>query len=263
MAGVLIIAWASNARSAGSVSLDPDQGIGLHVIDGRPVVDGVMVNGHGPYRFLLDTGANVDLIETDLAKAIGLDANYRNNLSSAAGSAAVVGSAGNEIELDSITADRQLFIFSDLEGPHHLSRQIRGLLGQAFLSRFDYMIDLGNKRIIFAKRDFSGVRVQFKMINARPTVETNLGRLVLDSGINSVVLFGVDPTTVTQTVRTLSGSVLAGTVSTKLTIGDTTFWRGDATAVPRQPTESGDGLIPISFFKFVYVCNSESYMVLN
>jgi hypothetical protein len=39
----------------------------MQVRDGHPIVDGVYVNGHGPYRFLVDTGTNVNLIETDLA----------------------------------------------------------------------------------------------------------------------------------------------------------------------------------------------------
>lgn len=45
-----------------------------HVRDGRPVVDGVFVNGHGPCRFLVDTGSNVNLIETGYPEVI---AKYR------------------------------------------------------------------------------------------------------------------------------------------------------------------------------------------
>jgi hypothetical protein len=34
----------------------------IDVRDARPVVEGVYVNGHGPYRFLVD---NVDLMDAD------------------------------------------------------------------------------------------------------------------------------------------------------------------------------------------------------
>ena len=44
----------------------------LEVRDGRPFVNGVFVNGHGPYRFLIDTGANMNLIESDLAEKMSL-----------------------------------------------------------------------------------------------------------------------------------------------------------------------------------------------
>jgi hypothetical protein len=253
LAGVLIQGWNSNVYSAGP-------GIPLQIIDGRPVIDGVMVNGHGPYRFLLDTGSNVNLIEAGLAAAIGLETNYRNDLVSAAGSAAVIGSAENTIQVGSTVANRQLFIFSDLESVHHLSRDIRGVLGQIFLSRFDYLIDFQNKRIEFGERDWQGTRVPVRMLNGRPTVETNLGWFALDSGTKEVFLFGVKAENVNQLVKTLSGSVETGTVPAKLTIADRTVWRGDAIAVPRQAKESGDGLLPVRIFKAIYVSHSENYI---
>ena len=40
----------------------------MRVRDGRPIVDGVYVNGHGPYRFLVDTGTMRNLIDADLAR---------------------------------------------------------------------------------------------------------------------------------------------------------------------------------------------------
>src|SRR5215475_14394662 len=83
----------------------------LLVREGIPIVNGVFVNGHGPYRFLLDTGANVNLMETQLAKSIGIQPTLQNELSSASGSAAVSGADGLVVELDALKADRQLFMF--------------------------------------------------------------------------------------------------------------------------------------------------------
>jgi hypothetical protein len=40
---------------------------------GRPVVD-VMINGKGPYRFILDTGARISLIDSELNKELSLPA---------------------------------------------------------------------------------------------------------------------------------------------------------------------------------------------
>jgi hypothetical protein len=64
-------------------------------------------------------------------------------------------------------------------------------------------------------------------------------------------------------VKTLAGSAESGTVFPKILIGDTEIWRGQAMAVPRQAKETGDGLLPIYFFRSIYVCNSESYIVFN
>jgi hypothetical protein len=57
----------------------------MQVRDGRPVVDGVFVNGHGPYRFLVHTGSNVNLIETGIAWKIGMNATFQVDLASSAG----------------------------------------------------------------------------------------------------------------------------------------------------------------------------------
>jgi hypothetical protein len=122
-----------------------------------------------------------------------------------------------------------MFIFSDLEPSHHLSFEIRGVVGPWFLRRF----------------------------------ATSLGRLVLDSGTKWAVLFGVESTEVTHMVRTLSGSMSTGTVHTKLMIEGKTIWIGDAIAAPRQAKESGDGLMPVSLFKAVYVSNTDGYIVFN
>jgi hypothetical protein len=235
----------------------------LDIQEGRPVVDGVYVNGHGPYRFLLDTGANVNLIESKLAKTIGVQPTIKDELASTSGTAAVSGADGLEIELDSVKADRQLFIFSDLKAIHNLASDIRGVLGQTFLSRFDYLLDFRNKRLEFGKREVDGARVSFQMINARPAIATDIGVMILDSGTDSVFIFGAEPSTVPQSVRTVSGFAAAGTVSRTISINGRVVWNGEAVAMPRQAKESGDGLLPASIFKAIYVCNSERYIVFK
>ena len=48
--------------------------IRIQVSKERPVVDGVFVNGKGPYRFLIDTGSNINLIETGVAEKLRMTA---------------------------------------------------------------------------------------------------------------------------------------------------------------------------------------------
>src|SRR5215472_1776282 len=79
-------------------------GVKLDVRGGRPVVDGVYVNGHGPYRFLVDTGANSNLIEVGLARKIGMVATFQVEFVTSSGKAAVGGKDGNEVALDSVKA---------------------------------------------------------------------------------------------------------------------------------------------------------------
>ncbi len=132
----------------------------------------------GSYRFLLDTASNVNLIEAGIAKKIGMNACFRVDLGSAAGK--IPTWAATEMKFR-WTQSRQSIrsSFIQLDAIHNSSPDVRGVLGQWFLARFDYTIDLRNKRLGAGKRDPSGVHVKFKMINARPVVPTSLGDLVL------------------------------------------------------------------------------------
>jgi hypothetical protein len=237
------------------------------VRDGRPIVDGVFVNGHGPYRFLLDTGTNVNLIETGIAKKIGMNATFQVDLASAAGKVPASGSDGNKVALDPVKADDQKFVFSRLDAIHDVSADVQGVLGQWFLARFDYTLDLRDKYLEFGRRARAGTRSPFKLINARAVVPTSLGDLVLDSGAARLTLFGVRPNTgagLMSEMRTVAGSQQIGPVPGKLlVIEGRKVWYGDAVAIPNRTEPGVDGLLPLSFFKAIYVCNSERYVVFE
>jgi hypothetical protein len=239
-------------------------GIRPQIREGRPVVDGVYVNGHCPYRFLLDTGTNVNLIETGLARRIGMNATFEVDLSSAAGKIPIPGSDGNEVELGAVKANEQKFLFSGMDAIHHLLPDVRGVVGQWFLSGFDYMLDLRGKRLEFGKQNVSGKRSLFRPLNGRAAFSTRLGDLVLDSGADRLILFGVEPDRRGQSyLRTTAGSQIAGTVSSTLSIEGRNIWRGDAVAIPNGTEPGVAGLMPLGLFKTVFVCNSEGYAVFE
>src|ERR1019366_8089585 len=145
----------------------------VQVRDGRPIIDGIYVNGHGPYRFLVDSGSNVNLIEAGLAKKIGMHPTFQVELASAARKTTVQGSNGNEAAIDSVIAADQRFLFSPPEAIHRISFDIQGVLGDWFLDQFDYMLELRGKRLEFGKQKRSGTQVALKRINARPVVFTS------------------------------------------------------------------------------------------
>ncbi len=158
--------------------------IEVQLREGRPVADGVYVNGHGPYRFLPDTGANVNLLEAGLSRKIGMKATFQVDLRSAARKIHASGSDGNEIALDSVRANGQKILFSEREAIHDTSPDIQGVLGQWFFAQFDYTLDLRARRVEFGKHDRIGARTPFDMINAWPVISTSLGALALDSCAN-------------------------------------------------------------------------------
>lgn len=236
----------------------------VQIEEGRPVVDGVYVNGHGPYRFLVDTGSNVNLIETELARKIGMKPAFVVELASSAGKVQTPGSDGNQVTLDSTEAGEQKFLFTGLEAVHKLDPDVRGVLGQWFLSRFDYLLDLRAKRLEFGKQERNGTRSPFTFNNARPVVSTSLGDLVLDSGAARLILFGAESDRGTNgVIKTYTGSQAIGTASRKLVIAGWNAWHGDAVTMASRTEPGIAGLLPLSFFKAIYVCNSEGYVVFE
>jgi len=241
---------------AGAVKLD--------LRDGRLFVKGVYVNGQGPYRFLIDTGANMNVIESDLAQKIGMSATFRDIVESALGKRSMPGSDDNVIELGHVRAENQRFQFSELESLHTVWPDVRGILGQAFLACFDYRMDLRHKTLEFGKQEAPGKRTPFRLLEGRTTLHTSLGNLVVDSGAARLLLFGVTPEDGDEIpMLTMTGSGNVGTVTRKLLIEGRDVWRGDAIALPDRPEPGIAGLMPVSFFKSVYICNSEGYVVLE
>src|SRR5579863_9819906 len=114
---------------------------GLQMIEGFPVVDGVYINGHGPYRFLVDTGAQTNEVDRKLARSIGLHAEYQSELATPTGATLVGGGRGIEVALSPVRAGDQEFLYTDLRGARQVSANIQGVLGEEFLARFDYLLD--------------------------------------------------------------------------------------------------------------------------
>ena len=237
----------------------------LEIMQGRPVVAGVYVNGQGPFRFLLDTGSTLNHLESKVAEAIGLKPTFHVNVRSAIGATLAPGAGGVDVALGPVRADGQAFLFTGLAVVHQLSSDIHGILGQEFLSRFDYLIDVRSKRLTFGTRQAAGngTRVPFRVAEGRPVLSTSLGWLVLDSGAHRMVRFGIEAVEMTQSLMTISGTVRVGTVFSRLLIDGRSFWDGDAVAVPRSAEAGSEGLLPTSLFKTVYVSNSEGYVVLD
>jgi hypothetical protein len=237
-------------------------GAKLQVREGLPFVDGVYVNGHGPYRFLIDTGTNVNLIDIGLAGKIGMNASFRDDLATPSGETVLPGSDGHEIAVGSVKAGGQKFLFS--ETVHKLLPDVQGVLGQWFLSGFDYLLDLRGKRLEFGKQNLSGRRAHLRMQNGRTTISTSLGDLVLDSGAARVILFGVDPDRNRKGyLQTVGGSQTVGMVFSRLVIEGRNIWRGDAVAIPGRAEPGVAGLMPLRLFRTIYICNSEGYVILE
>lgn len=236
----------------------------LEFRDGRPVVDGVYVNGHGPYRFLVDTGSTCNHLEESLAQAIGLPITLHTTLVSSVGTTYAWGFDNAQIRLGSAQAGQQVILFDGMETAHKISSSIDGVLGQSFLSKFDYLIDVRTGHLQFGPLATSTAlpKTPFETVAGRPILSTSLGALVLDSGAPRVIRFGIDGEPGMAKLFTVAGEASVGIIFSTLVVEGRTLWQGDALAVRQSPEVRTQGLLPVSPFRFIYVCNSERYVVL-
>jgi predicted aspartyl protease len=247
-----------NARS-----LPPTDGaLKIDVIVGRPVVEGVFLNGRGPWRFLIDTGAETNQLDVGVARKLGLAASFRSEIQTPAGRALVPGGRIGEVTLGSAAASGQEFLFTDLAGVHALAGKVEGVLGQEFLSRFDYLLDLAGHRIVFDAPAPDGGRAAMDLVAGRPAIDTDRGRLVLDSGTGTAILFATTPSASRTRIVTAAGSGAASAVrNLKIRVAGRSY--SVAAAYVSRSTPLEDGLLPASTFRAVYVSNSGRYIVLE
>ena len=236
----------------------------LQVIAGRPVVDGVYLNGQGPYRFLLDTGTQVNMVEAGLAKKLGLAATSERELLTPSGSSHVQGGTVGKVSLGPVEAEGQEFLFTNFDAEHTLSSGIRGILGQEFLAHFDYMLDFQHHGLTFGAVAAEGAHVPVKVVYGCMTVATNQGDLLLDSGADMLFLFRNSVGATTAQVRASSG--LSAPVSVdrapELRIGERKY--SPANAEYRAVADAPEaGLLPTSLFHAIFVSNSERYVVFD
>jgi hypothetical protein len=240
--------------------------IPLEIRQGRPIVDGVYVNGHGPYRFLLDTGEEKNQMGDRLAQNLQVQTTLYINLLTAAGVVKASGARGLTIRVGPMEADQQDVLFTRLDALHQWSADVQGILGEAFLSRFDYLLDVSHRRLEFGKRHHEGLRVPFQILAGVPAVSTNQGMLALDSGADQVVLFGRQGPGSRQVrkLRTEAGFVTAVIDKNRpLVLGGRAIHYPGALVMKQPPRVAQNGVLPVSLFRTVYVCNSERYLVLT
>jgi hypothetical protein len=237
----------------------------LKVVTGSPVVEDVYLNGHGPYCFLLDTGAETNLVEAKLARKLGIPATFQRTLLTPAGASVEGGTKVGRVSVGLAEATDQLFLLTSLDGVHATSPDIRGILGQPFLLHFDYIIDFEKRELVFGKAATTQSSVPFTLIHSRMAIATSEGNLVLDSGIGTLFLFRASAWHGRAgEFRASSGPISPVSIdrAPALRIGRQVYHPGKA-AFEASESMVENGLLPVSLFHAVFVCNSAGYVVID
>jgi len=235
------------------------------------VIVPVLVEGQGPYEFLLDTGSTISVVDRELARALGLTPLQHTVMRTASGTERAPIARLNRLQVGSQSTETVLVLCSELSSLRSLDAGIRGILGFNFLSRFRYLLDYKAKRLLFEPGQVEGARVPFDG-RARSIVLTVDGlRLLLDTGASGLFLFdreGLDIEPDRRGVRRLTTSTgrriaESGWIAS-LDIGGESFRRVPVTLVTQTGLEArADGLLPGTLFDAIYFDHGTNVVVLN
>ena len=152
----------------------------------------------------------------------------------------------------------------DLEALRRLTG-IDGVIGQSWLERFNYLIDLRDGVLRLDVEPPAGKRYPFFLVDGRPAISIGINRqprtLVLDSGTPGLVLFGTPPPGQTVLVLTNNGTSKATRRAVVADIPSIGSSRIEATVLAAENLQGG--LLPLNLFSQVYVNNQERYVVFR
>ena len=106
------------------------------------IVVPVLINNHGPYRFLLDTGANRTVLSAVIADGLAIPRGFSESLFSAAGDFPVNVRKLTALQLGNTRAENVNIAVGDF--PLMKKMNVEGVLGADFLRSFKVSIDYNN-----------------------------------------------------------------------------------------------------------------------
>jgi predicted aspartyl protease len=240
--------------AATSSAADRTPSIPLRVDARGGVAVPVVVNGAGPFTFILDTGASRSIVADDLARELDAPVVAKSEVVTSVGSDMRLVVQLASIALASAEARAVLAPVLPAANLALLGRGVRGLLGQDFLSGFNYTLDYRRGRLTWDEPlacDGAGA-VRMSASEGRYVVraETDRGsivRLVPDSGAEVAVLF--------------RGRTAPPPVS-ELRVGRITLADVPVVVVDREERDV-DGLLPLHRFRAVSFAAGGSCVVVR
>jgi predicted aspartyl protease len=237
-----------------------------------PVFADVFVGTHGPYRFLVDTGAQTSLIDPKLATELGLHGQFTVDVVTQYGTQHAPALKTGELRIGERTLPETELAIHDVRELRRLDRSVRGLLGIDALRDSSFTLSPSTGRLEFTAERPAGEVVPFYRVEGRLALKARMGSevltLILDSGSTNVVLFRRPE----AMARTSSVSAAFGTVDGARRTVPTT-WTADmffdrlrvgmlpAAIVERKGGQAA-GLLPASVFRAVHIDQEHSLAVL-
>lgn len=255
----------------------------FRLVDNALIVVSVNSGKGSSFEFVLDTGTDTTVIDPSIASRLSFVAMERIRVVSLRDTHLVVRGSIPSLSVGPFQVEDVPVLVTDLSSMRRLDSHIVGIVGQNFLSHFNYLIDYGRHLVCIESgneiRDITdGDRVAIESTENRMMVHSEAQsrgnaklRLVLDSGAHSVVLLPTAsqklsiPRQATAPEETFDGQVELQMGRVRLLrVGSQDFHDIAALLLAFEPgVPMGDGLLPTILFRAVYVNNHEGFVVFN
>jgi predicted aspartyl protease len=268
-------ALAANARQ-------PGDAIRFSLIDDYLIVVPVMVNGEGPFRFLLDTGTTSSMIDPDLERELNATEIGGSDLALMSGERRDWRVRLDEVRVGQVAVSGLGALVDRLDAARALVPGVRGILGEDFLKQFDIFIDYEKHRLSFDEFAPAGDRCRFVDMGeyrGQPTVNRVLIKvkflgasngdvmLQLDTAVKMPELFPASHVSLphpwdgyeggSDSNRTLQHMHIA------MKIGATEVQGWNLVLARDEVASDAAGLLPASIFRRIYISHSGGFVILN
>ena len=271
------------AASVACPNLHAESEVHFRLVDGNLIVI-TLHSAHGfSADFVLDTGTDTTVIDPAIARKLSFVPDDRIEVVSLSGSHQVLRGTIPTLSVGHSRVDNLKVLLQQLPELRRLDSRIAGVLGQNFLSHFNYILDYRSQVVRFESENevrdtIDGEHVAIESRDHRMVVASAAQsrssadlRLVLDSGADSLVLLptashSLDLPRESPLHQLVSGGEVemqAGRVSL-LTVGSEKLYQIAALLPDVEPgVPMGDGLLPTIFFRALYVNNHDGFVVFN
>jgi len=268
----------------------------FHPGHGSQIIAPVMINHTGPYDFLVDTGAEVTIVDSSLAGSLNLDMQGKAELVGIGfhERAGFAQTASLQVGSEEVTGLRVLVRSAAL--PNSADPALRGILGGDFLSRFDLLIDNAHQVLCLDHGDALRGELRSNHVNLQdlpgspndpglsrpPMITARLSGLsapkllLLDSGATVSLLYGggtqlaagpSQPGTLRGTGAGGGNRNFTALPAQDMRIGSFNFARITFVALRESKSDlrpgAADGLLTTGIFRRVFISYSQHFAVVE